>query len=61
MTKTKLTLLAALALSALALVGGCAPATDTSTQTGGASLKTAPISPEDAAKIKANGDKKHSN
>lgn len=58
---TKLTLLAALALSALALLGGCAPATDTSVQTGGAAMKTAPLSPEDAAKIKANGDKKHPN
>jgi len=58
---TKLTLLAALALSALALVGGCAPATDTSVETNGAALKTAPLSPEDAAKIKASNDKKHPN
>jgi len=60
MTKIKLTLLAALALSALALVGGCgAPAADTTVQTGGAPLKTTPLTPEDNAKIKANFDKKH--
>lgn len=59
---TKLTLLAALALSALALLGGCgAPAADTTVQMGGAAMKTAPLSPEDAARIKANGDKKHPN
>jgi len=61
MIKT-ISLLAALALSALALLGGCgAPAADTSVQTNGAALKTGALSPEDAAKIKADGDKKHPN
>lgn len=57
---TKLTLLAALALSALALLGGCgASAPDTSVTTNGTALKTGALSPDDAAKLKASNDKKH--